>query len=160
MAETAGNLAGSFRFNAGIFDKAVEGIAPESWLLKPGAKSNHLLWIAGHLVWCRKMVLRMLGSECPRPWEKLFARGAKPVAPEEYPKPEEVLAAWSEVSKKLDEALDGVSPDLLAQSAPPQGPSFDGRISGSIAFLSAHESYHIGQMAYLRKWLGYSQAVG
>jgi hypothetical protein len=31
---------------------------------------------------------------------------------------------------------------------------------GAIVFLNYHETYHIGQMAYLRKWLGYSQLVG
>lgn len=160
MAETAANLAGSFKFNAGMFNMAVEGIAPESWLLSPGNKSNHLLWIAGHVVWSRKMVLQVLGTGCPRPWEKLFARGAKPVDPVQYPKPEEILAAWAEVSGKLDSALDGASPQFLSEQAPPSGPSFDGRMSGTIAFFSAHESYHIGQMGYLRKWLGYSQAVG
>lgn len=160
MADTAVNLAGSFKFNAGMFNKAVEGIGPESWLLRPGDKSNHLLWVAGHVVWSRNMVLQMLGSACPRPWEKLFARGANPVAAEQYPKPEEVLAAWAEVSSNLDTALENISPQILSEPASPRSPSFDGRMSGTISFFSAHESYHIGQMAYLRKWLGYSQAVG
>jgi hypothetical protein len=31
---------------------------------------------------------------------------------------------------------------------------------GAIVFLNYHETYHVGQMAYLRKWLGYSQLVG
>lgn len=160
MTASTNNLAGSFKFNAGVFNKVVEGIAPESWFVRPGSKSNHLLWVAGHAVWSRKMVLQMLGIGCSRPWEKLFARGASPADAEQYPKPAEILAAWAEVSGKLDTALDEVSAETLSQPAPPQSPSFDGRMSGTIAFFSAHESYHIGQMGYLRKWLGYSQALG
>jgi len=29
-----------------------------------------------------------------------------------------------------------------------------------VAFLAFHETYHVGQVSYLRKWLGYGQSVG
>jgi len=47
-------------------------------------------------------------------------------------------------------------------SAPPPGklPSFDGKISGSVAFLAFHETYHVGQAAYLRTWLGHEGVAG
>jgi len=48
----------------------------------------------------------------------------------------------------------------LSKPAPFPVPAGDKTQRGAIVFLNFHETYHIGQMAYLRKWLGYSQLVG
>jgi hypothetical protein len=47
--------------------------------------------------------------------------------------------------------------DLEAKAGPP---SFDGKVSGLVAFLAFHETYHVGQVSYLKKWLGCVQTVG
>jgi uncharacterized damage-inducible protein DinB len=117
------------------------------------------MWIAGHLVVHRALVPKMLGEEWSAPWEALFIRGTKLAAPEQYPEVKEITRAWDEVSGKLSSALASASEEALAQPAS-KGITLDGKISGKIAFLSLHESYHIGQMAYLRKWLGHGQTVG
>ncbi len=38
--------------------------------------------------------------------------------------------------------------------------SLDGTIAGVEGTLCLHETYHVGQVGYLRKRLGYGQAVG
>jgi hypothetical protein len=154
------NISESFKFNADLFKKMVEGIASDQWLVRPGGHSNNLLWVTGHAVWARGRALKTLGLEWSHPWVNLFARGAVLVAQDQYPRPEEVLNAWDDVSGKLTSALESASPEVLSKPAPPGIPSFDGKLSGTLAFFSIHESYHIGQMGYLRKWLGYGQAVG
>jgi hypothetical protein len=65
-----------------------------------------------------------------------------------------------EVSDKLSASLSSVSTEVLARQVPKESPSLDGKIGGSIALLSLHETYHVGQMAFLRKWLGYGPAFG
>jgi hypothetical protein len=149
-----------FGANAQSFEKAIDGIPSERWLTQPGHDSNHLTWVAGHIVVMRAIVPRLLGAQWSAPWEKLFARGAKLVAPEQYPAPEEIKRAWHEVSDKLSASLANLSSDALAQPVPKESPSLDGKVGGSIALLSLHETYHVGQACYLRKWLGYGQAVG
>jgi uncharacterized damage-inducible protein DinB len=105
------------------------------------------------------MVLKTLGQEWSAPWEGLFVRGAKLAAPEQYPGIDELVRAWDEVSGRLASSLASAPPEALAEPVS-KGITLDGKISGKIAFLSLHESYHIGQMAYLRKWLGCGQTVG
>ena len=107
----------------------------------------------------RAKVLKLLGQEWSAPWEGLFARGAKLAAPGEYPGIAELTQAWDDVSARLASSLAGASPEALAEPVS-KGITLDGKISGQIAFLSFHEGYHVGQMAYLRKWLGFGQAVG
>jgi len=50
--------------------------------------------------------------------------------------------------------------NMLSAKVPQGRASLDGTVGGSLALLCFHETFHVGQMSYLRKWLGYGQAVG
>jgi uncharacterized damage-inducible protein DinB len=143
-----------------LVKKATQDIHPNEWFLKPGDASNHLLWVMGHLTGSRGAVLKVLGSDWVTPWGSLFARGATPVPPDQYPSVEEVRIAWSDVSARLSSALAEAPAEVLAKSAPEGKRSLDGKVGGVVAFLAYHETYHVGQVCYLRKWLGYGQTVG
>jgi len=149
-----------FQANAESFEKAIAGIPDDQWLVQPSNNSNHLTWVAGHIVVMRAIVPRILGLTWSAPWEQLFLRGSQLVPEEQYPAPPEIQRAWRQVSDKLSAALATVSAETLAGPVPNQAHSLDGKVSGSIALLSLHETYHVGQACYLRKWLGYGQAVG
>ena len=153
------NIAGIFKTNTDLFKRTMQGVSPDRLFARPGNDSNHLMWIAGHVVVHRAMVLKILGQEWTASWEGLFVRGSKLMAPEHYPAIEEIMRTWDDVSGRLASSLAGLEPEALAQPVS-RGITLDGKISGKIAFLSLHESYHVGQMAYLRKWLGFGQAVG
>ena len=57
-------------------------------------------------------------------------------------------------------SCDTLTPEALAAPAPPGPPSPDGKVSGFIGVLAWHETYHLGQIAYLRSWLGHSGLFG
>ena len=154
------NIEGIFKTNTDIVKKALAGVLTEEWFLRPGDDSNHLMWVAGHLVVSRGAVLKLLGAAWETPWSSLFGRGAKLVASDQYPAVVEVRNAWEEVSGKLLTSLANPSVEALAKPASPGPPSFDGKVSGVVAFLALHETYHVGQVAFLRKWLGQGQTVG
>jgi len=160
MDTNFGYVSGMFKINTDIVSRCTEGILPEHWFLKPGDASNHLMWVTGHLIASRGTVLKTLGSEWSAPWNSLFARGAKLAPPDEYPGIEEIRKAWKDVSEQLLARVAGVPAEVLTTPAPGGKPSFDGKVGGLVAFLAFHETYHVGQMGYLRKWLGYGQIVG
>jgi hypothetical protein len=60
----------------------------------------------------------------------------------------------------LSDALKSASEGVMAQEAPKGPPSFDGKLAGTVAFFAFHDTYHVGQVSFLRKWLGYGQAIG
>ena len=153
------NIAGIFKINTDLFKRTIQGIPSDRLLAKPADDSNHLLWIAGHVVVHRARVLKLLGQEWSAPWEQLFARGATLAADDQYPGINELVPIWDEVSGRLATSLASASPEALAEPVS-KGMTLDGKISGQISFLALHESYHVGQMAYLRKWLGFGQAIG
>jgi hypothetical protein len=152
--------AHTFQFNAGLFKKGFEGLTPEEWLRRPNDKSNHMLWIFGHVIWARGVTLGFLGSEYTKPWFPLFARGAKLDESAAYPTPEEANAAWEEVSARLTAAIEGASEEVLSKPSPPGIPSADGKVSGLVGFLANHETYHVGQVGYLRSFLGHEGVAG
>jgi uncharacterized damage-inducible protein DinB len=149
-----------FKTNTDLMTRATEAIPPEHWFQKPGNYSNHLMWVAGHLIGSRGSVLRALGAEWSTPWGSLFARGAKETAQDQYPSVEDIRKYWVEVSERLAAAVASAPADVLAKPAPKGTPSFDGKVGGLVAFLAFHETYHVGQVSYLKKWLGYGQTVG
>ncbi len=155
------NLAyvdGMYKTNTDLVTKAIDGIPADEWLRKPGEGSNHLLWVVGHLVWARGNLVKKLGSPWSVDWAKKFARGAEGSAPSEYPPFEAVRKAWIDVSGELPKSLAAATPELLAQ--PHDKPTYDGTLGGFVAFLAFHETYHVGQVGYLRKWFGHGQLAG
>ncbi len=160
MAEDFSTTTAILATNAAVFDRTVQGVSGEKWVAQPSPDSNHMLWIAGHVVVHRAKALRLLGQPWSAPWESLFARGVAKSASEQYPKPEEVLQEWKHVCEGLRAGLANVSAELLNKPSSNAGRAFEATVAGTISFLSFHESYHVGQMGYLRKWLGYGQVVG
>jgi hypothetical protein len=105
------------------------------------------------------MLLARLGTEWSQPWLKEFARGAKcDVLP--CPPPETLMSAWNEVSGVLAGALENASEEALGQPATSGPPSADGKVSGIVNFLAIHETYHVGQAAYLSCWMGHKGIMG
>jgi uncharacterized damage-inducible protein DinB len=153
-------IKGMFKTNADIFEKVTQAIPQEQWLTQPSNDSNHLTWVAGHVVVHRAIVAEMLGAQWSAPWRKLFIRGAKRVSADQYPDAEEIRRAWNDVSEKLGTCLSNVTEQDLAKPAPPGVPTMDGNVDGFVAFLCLHETFHVGQLSYLKKYLGHGQTVG
>lgn len=65
-------ITSMFQANSSLFEKATHGIPDGQWLTQPCTDSNHLLFIAGHVVVHRAFVPKYLGVECSAPWARLF----------------------------------------------------------------------------------------
>lgn len=146
--------------NAQLFEKVTAAVPTELWLSRPGDSSNHLTWITGHVVLHRGRISKLLGTNWSAPWESLFVRGATLEEDTKYPSPTELQRAWKDVSENLATSLANVSPETLSKPVNNPSPSLDGTVGGLVAFLCFHETYHVGQMGFLKKMLGCGQTVG
>ena len=154
------NISGMFRTNTDIINKAIADVRTEDWFRMPGDDSNHMMWLLGHVVLHRGQVLNVLGVDWNSSWASLFARGSQRVDDADYPAVDEMRAAWDEISQQLNSTLREPAPDVLSKAAPQGAPSFDKTMSGAVAFYAFHDTYHTGQVSFLRKWLGYGQTIG
>jgi hypothetical protein len=154
------NIAGMFKTNTDIVNRAIAGVEPDHWFKTPGDDSNHLTWVLGHLIVHRGQTLKTLGVDWDKTWSELFAPGSERLADAQYPSVEELRSAWQEVSGQLSAALKSPPEGVMTREAPKDSLSFDGKMSGIVAFYAFHDTYHVGQVSFLRKWLGYGQTIG
>jgi uncharacterized damage-inducible protein DinB len=151
----------SFNLNSSFLKQGVAGLTDDDWLKRPREESNHLLWIVGHMTWSRSMVLARLGDKWTLPWMPLYARGRKCVDCPDSPSPKAVMEAWDESCGRLSQAMESATEELLdTPAAKPGPPSADGKLSGTINFMALHETYHVGQCAYIRSLLGKPSVMG
>jgi len=83
----------TFLFNDNLALRALEGLTQEELWRAPTDRNNGLLWVAGHLVQTRAMILRLLGEPVETGWGDLFERGAKVSDARNYPERDEVEAS-------------------------------------------------------------------
>jgi uncharacterized damage-inducible protein DinB len=72
----------------------------------------------------------------------------------QWPTLDEIRPAWLAVSAHLQGVLDGLTPADLAETSLQRLPLVDSSRLGLIAYLLQHDSYHLGQVAFLRRQLG------
>jgi hypothetical protein len=160
MSTDLQTLTNQFKFNDGIYERTTRGIPPEQWLIQPGQESNHLLWVVAHAAVTRAVGVHLLGGEWSAPWQNLFTRGQERGDSSCYPSVGEVQQGWSDISRRLLAALPTASPERMGKPVEKGKPSIDGTVGGMLGFLCLHESYHLGQMGFIRKWLGHGQGLG
>jgi hypothetical protein len=154
IASQISDAAYSFHMNDDVLKKSFEGLTPEEWVRRPNDCSNHLLWIVCHMVWARGATLGFLGSPWSTSWLPLFGRGSKLVDSAEYPTPEAAILAFDEVNARLAATFEEVPEETLSAPSTLRVPSADGTLGGVVNFLAYHDTYHAGQVAFLRCWLG------
>ncbi|MGI8785984.1 MAG: DinB family protein [Acidobacteriota bacterium] len=146
--------------SSGLYQKAVDGLSRKELLARCGENSNPIIWLAGHLAYSRCGIITLAGAPRELPWIKLFGRGSQVADIENYPDISEILTVWDDVTPALMRRFEELSDAELGAPAPRKFPIEDGSLGGALTFLAYHEAYHVGQMAYIRKWLGHGGMVG
>jgi|SRR5579859_1369216 len=148
-----------FSMNDQLVPEALKDLSHEQLWHALSDRNNSMLWVAGHIVQTRAMVLQMLGEPIDTGWGSLFDRGATVGEPSRYPSGSEIERVSSDISVKLRAALSALTDEQLARPASLQIPGVE-TLAGELAFFALHDSYHVGQLAYIRKGLGYPGLVG
>ncbi len=153
-------LAEQFRVNNGLFLSSFTGVAAGDITTKIHENGNFLLWIAGHMTISRYLLAGLLGVERKHPFGSLFDRGAVVNRTTDYPAIEDIKDAWATISDLLFSRLEELTVEDVIATSPLTLPTRDKSILATMAFLSLHESYHAGQLAYIRRSLGYDSLAG
>jgi uncharacterized damage-inducible protein DinB len=158
----AAPIATIFAINDKFMLPAIAGLTHDELWKAPTDRNNAMLWIAGHVVQTRAMILQLLGESVDTGWGKLFDRGA-PAAKiddaERYPSGSEIERVMREVTPRLHAKLASLDDTDLAGPTRLQVPGTK-TVADELAFFALHESYHVGQLAYVRKGLGYPGLAG
>ncbi len=139
--------------NSRLFISALEGVTEEQAKERISDHNNPLNWLGTHTVWARYNTCLFLGKPpANNPYNGLF-ENFKPFDPSyNYAMLAEIKTEWAKATELLKEALASVSEEFLAADSPLKSPIGDFTNGGTVAFLAQHESYDIGQIAYLKKY--------
>jgi len=153
MKRSIHSLETIFNLNQRLFSNTLAGITEEQANERISGHNNPMNWLAAHTVWARYLMLMFLGKPVANPYASLFENFKPYNASLSYPSLEEAKQQWRKVSALLKEAIESVSEEHLAADAPVPNPTGDITNGGTLAFLAQHESYTIGQMSLLKKYL-------
>ncbi len=141
-----------FGLNDRLFINALDGLTEHQARERLSDHNNPIIWIAAHTIWARYLALVCLGKPAKNPFEGLFENFRPYNAADHLPSLERVKAEWSKSADLLKEAFQSVTPEQLSAETPFKNPIGDQTNKGTIAFLAQHESYDIGQIAFLKKY--------
>lgn len=138
--------------NERLFASALDGLTDVQAHQRISNHNNPAIWIATHTLWARYNMLNYLGKKVENPYDPLF-KNFKPYSEADaYPTLDNLKKEWQKASGLLRDALQSVSEDILSIDTGYQTPIGDQSNGGTIAFLIQHESYDIGQLAFLKKY--------
>ena len=153
-------LALIFRVNDGLAARSFESVTDEELWRRPTDKSNPMLWIFGHMVNTRAQMLKMFGESFDTGWGDVFDRGAVLHDAARYPTRETVQNVARDVNSRLYAKLSAFTDGELASPATRSFTPAVKTVTDQIAFLVMHDTYHVGQLAYVRKAIGRTGIAG
>lgn len=147
-------LAEIFRLNTRLLHHCLDGLTEAQGRARPIAAGNSASFIAAHVADTRFAIAAWLGAPLANPLAPALAdaRGIDDVR--ELPPLAVILAAWDAASVVIEARLAALSTEALDGPAPQRFPAGGPTLLGGLAFLAQHDSYHVGQLALLRKAAG------
>jgi uncharacterized damage-inducible protein DinB len=144
-------LADLLRLNTRLLRNCIDGLSDAQASARPVPEANSVAFLVAHLTDARHTLLALLGGSAENPLASYLAdaRGIDDVR--HLPPLAELVLAWQHVAAELDAHLAGVSSGRLDAPAAQRFPVEDGSVLGALAFLVQHDSYHVGQLALLRR---------
>lgn len=145
--------------------KMIDGVPQDKLTYQSAPKTNHVLWVLGHLAVSDAYFAKTMGAEkiveLDESWNELFGMGSTPVDDSsKYPSLDEITDAMKRTREVLLEWFSSMDEAKLHSALPEDwkmfGPNF-GALMNSIAW---HEGLHTGQITNIRKALGLPGVIG
>ena len=150
-----------YKINTELFRKALKMADSADLHKRPYDKGNSFHWVVGHLTAYRFVVAQLLGIKAEFPSASLFKFGAEPTDPTAYPRLEQIENEWKNITTKMLDRLVKVSDDELAEEMTSYDiPGVEKTVGALVCFMQLHESYHIGQLAYINRLHGSERLLG
>jgi len=147
-------LADILRLNTKLFRNCLDGMTDEQASIRPSATTNNAVFVAAHVADSRFFLLKVLGVALDNPLAPYLARAKSIDDVKRFPALSEIHSAWTAASRALRDRLDAVPSTEWDALCGERFPAADQTMIGALAFLVQHDSYHVGQLALLRRQVG------
>lgn len=153
-------IAYIFQTNDALIRQTLSDLPADALWKQPGGDGNSIMWIVGHITQTRAGMLSLLGDRASTGWGELFRRGAQRQDPSAYPEPQAIKAMGIDLTKRLQAKLVTITEDELAAPVTAVKLPNVNTVVDALAFFAFHEAYHVGQLGYVKKALGYAPIAG
>jgi uncharacterized damage-inducible protein DinB len=147
-------LAAIYDLNTDLLLNCLDGVSQSEAQRRLDGGGNSIIFLAAHLTDTRHFLLGRLGHPLVNPLSRYLADAESIEDIGEWPALDEVRRAWLAVSGPMHEVLDGLDHEALGKPGAHRFPIPDTTPLGMLAFLAQHDSYHVGQAAFIRRQLG------
>jgi uncharacterized damage-inducible protein DinB len=146
----------------GAVRRLVEDISEEESMRTINGYQNHIKWLTGHILTTTALSGKLLGGRInlPEGWNELFRRGAAlNPDPKAFPAMEAVRERLFDYQRMVIEFVD-LTAEAELGSEIEIAPGWQDTRIGAVLFLKAHDFYHAGQIAVIRRALGRERSFG
>jgi uncharacterized damage-inducible protein DinB len=147
-------LAAILDLNTDLLLNCLEGLSEEEVQHRLQGGGNSLAFLIAHLADTRHFMASRLKHPLANPLTPLLADARSIDDIRGWPPIEELRGAWRAISEHLGVVLPTLTAEDLSEPNVHRFPLGDSSRLGFIAFLTQHDSYHVGQAAFLRRQLG------
>jgi uncharacterized damage-inducible protein DinB len=149
-----------FVLHTRLFNNVLDDIEDDQGSERLGEHVNHMQWIAGHLTNSRYGAAAMLGLHARFPYADIYIDKTNPPPYNraidghiKYPSLTEIKTSWNDLAPVFIEKISGLTNDELDAESKFMVPTGK-TVLDFLSFIASHESYHIGQLSIIRKYLG------
>jgi uncharacterized damage-inducible protein DinB len=140
--------------NTDLLLNVLDGLSESEAQQRLPGGGNSIAFLAAHLTDSRHFLASRLGQSLPNPLGRYLADAKSIDEIRSWATLDQVRAAWISISAHLQGVLESLGPEELDQPNAHRFPCADTTTLGLIAFLTQHDSYHIGQAGFVRRQLG------
>ena len=153
-------LADLYNLNTNLVNKTLKNLADDVAHKRVNDKGSSLHWIIGHIANSRHYVGGLFNAGTEFENSELYNGGTPMKEPSAYPPIAEIKKIFENVSGKFMKRLEELTDDDINKKLESKLPVKDETMLGAIAFFSLHESYHVGQLSFIRRQLGMDGLTG
>ena len=141
--------------NTRLVRNALAEVSEPEARLRPNERTNHIAFLACHPLEARFFLLEMIGGRASNPHGPLLEGAAGIEDVPAFPPLAGLLRAWRDLDEQLRRRLDELTDEDLDAPCAQIFPVDDRTLLGGISFLVQHDSYHVGQLCLVRKYIGH-----
>jgi uncharacterized damage-inducible protein DinB len=150
------SLIWNFDRNVSVYAKPyLSDLTHSDSLVQPPVQGNCINWIVGHIVSYRNVLLKVCGLSpvVSDDVEIRYARGSQPVLADapDVAKFENIVQAYWQAHERLMSFIDTMTAEQAGEMVSAVG--FNFARSELMTLFMRHESYHLGQIEWLRVWV-------
>lgn len=133
--------------------KIAENFLGDDIFFRPYDKVNHMAWEVGHLAAIRNTIIKLLNPTEKLAFfenERIMFAPETPLQPNEtFPPMVDMLTAFQQRGERIVELLNNLTEDQWKSESPFKLP-FGTTVGSQIWTFFLHESYHLGEIVYLK----------